>query len=144
MKQDIPDTKSVPAESRIFTLNRQTFEDVISYIEERCRALGCGEKALSRISVSSSEILANIDSYAYENGGEVEITISRSGRRLTITFKDSGAPFDPLSVKPPDVTAPLSEREPGGLGIFIVRKLMSSVRYEYADGQNVLTVEKEL
>lgn len=143
MKQDIPDAKDFPPESRVFLLNLQTFEDVMSYIEERCREAGCEENVVYPISVSSSEILANIESYAYENGGNVEIITSRRENRMIITFKDSGKPFDPMSVEPPDITVPLSEREPGGLGIFIVRKLMNNVRYEYIDGHNVLTVEKE-
>lgn len=143
MKQDIPDAKNSPAESRVFLLNKQTFEEVMNYIKERCRALGCGNKAVNHISVASSEILANIDSYAYENGGEVEIVTSRRENRMIIAFRDRGKPFDPMSVASPDITAPLSEREPGGLGIFIVRKLMSDVRYEYIDGQNILTIEKE-
>lgn len=144
MKQDIPDAKAFPTESRVFLLNMQTFEDVISYIRECCRKAGCGEKAMNHISVASSEILANIESYAYKNGGEVGIMTSRRENRMVITFKDCGKPFDPLSVKPPDITAPLSERTPGGLGIFIVRKLMSDVSYQYTKGQNVLTIEKEL
>ena len=143
MKQDIPDAKDVSAESRVFLLNRQTFEDVINYIEERCRASGCGKNEIYHISVSSSEILANIDSYAYTDGGQVEIIICRRNNRMIISFKDEGKPFDPLSVKPPDVTATLSERKPGGLGIFIVRNMMNDVRYEYVDGKNVLTIEKE-
>jgi anti-sigma regulatory factor (Ser/Thr protein kinase) len=94
-----------------------------------------------KILTASSEILANIESYAYENGGDIQImTISR-GRRVCVVFKDSGVPFDPMQAEKPDVTLPLEQRSPGGLGIHIVQKLMDSVSYRYENGQNVLTIE---
>ena len=133
----------VPMESRVFSLNKQTFDVVMEHIRERCIAAGCGEQAVSQISIASSEILANIDSYAYTDGGQVEILTRSRDRRMTIVFKDGGRPFDPLGAKTPDVTVPISERKPGGLGIFIVKKLMSDVSYKYDEGQNVLTIEKE-
>lgn len=141
--KNISSTDKRIAEKRVFMLDKNTFESVMDYIEERCRVSGCGEKAIGHITVASSEILANIDSYAYDNGGPVEISTLCSDRRMTITFRDSGKPFDPLNVKAPDIHAPLDEREPGGLGIFLVRKLMSRVRYDYIDGQNTLTIEKD-
>ena len=88
-------------------------------------------------------MLANIDSYAYENGGEVEILTKCRDRVMTMVFRDNGKPFNPLLVQEPDVTLPLGERKPGGLGIFIVKKLMSDVSYAYENGQNVLTIEKD-
>ena len=133
----------VPMESRIFSLNKETFYDVIKYIEEHCRTAGCGDQVIGQISVASSEILANIESYAYTDGGQVEIMTRHRDRRITIVFKDGGRPFNPLNAKVPDVSAPLSERKPGGLGIFIVKKLMTDVSYKYCDGQNMLTIEKE-
>ena len=62
---------------------------------------------------------------------------------MTIMFKDKGKPFNPLLVQEPDITLPLSERSPGGLGIFIVKKLMSDTGYAYLDGHNVLTLEMD-
>ena len=62
---------------------------------------------------------------------------------MTVVFRDSGPPFDPLHAKEPDVISALNKRKPGGLGIFIIKKLMSDVRYVYENGQNVLTIEKD-
>ena len=64
-------------------------------------------------------------------------------RRMTVIFKDNGKPFNPLLVQEPDVTLPLSQRRAGGLGIFIVKKLMSDISYAYESGQNVLTLEMD-
>lgn len=135
-------TPSAP-DSRVFTLNKETFNDVIRYIVERCEEAGCNEMAVNQITVASSEILANIDSYAYENGGSVEILSKCLDRRMMISFVDSGKAFNPLSVIEPDTALKLSERRPGGLGIFIVKKLMTDVSYEYSGGHNKFTIEKE-
>ena len=137
------DKTDLQMDSRAFLLNKQTFQDMINYIEDSCREFGGCENAVIHIAVASSEILANIDSYAYPDGGPVEILICRRDNRIIITFRDKGKPFNPLKVSDPDIHAPLNERKPGGLGIFIVRKLMSDVRYQYNEGQNILTMEKE-
>ena len=63
---------------------------------------------------------------------------------MTLTFLDSGIPFNPLDRTDPDVSLPAEEREIGGLGIFMTRKSMDDVRYEFRDGQNVLTLIKRL
>ena len=130
-------------ETKDFFLTKESFDSVLGYISDRCKEYGCATDIVYNILTASSEILANIESYAYEDGGELQImTISR-GRRISIVFKDSGVPFDPLLAKKPDVTLPLEQRSPGGLGIHIVRKLMDSVSYRYEDGQNILTIEKD-
>ena len=62
---------------------------------------------------------------------------------MTIIFKDRGKPFNPLLVQEPDVNMPLTERKPGGLGVFIVKKLVSETSYTYENGQNILTIEMD-
>ena len=140
-----PTDKAVSGiDSRSFFLDKGSFDSVTEYIAEKCVMAGCDEDTVSHITIAASEILANIDSYAYKNGGEVEIVTQCRDRRMTVIFKDSGPPFNPLQVKEPDVTVPLSERAHGGLGIFIVRNLVNDVRYAYENRQNVLTIETDL
>ena len=57
---------------------------------------------------------------------------------------DHGVPYDPLARTDPDVTLPAAERDIGGLGVFMTKKLMDDVAYEYRDGQNILTLKKNL
>ena len=93
------------------------------------------------------EIFVNIVSYAYEkNTGEVEIECEVKGNtpQLEITFIDSGKKFNPLALDDPDTTLMAEDREIGGLGILLTKKLMDDVSYEYKDGQNVLKVVKKL
>ena len=61
-----------------------------------------------------------------------------------ITFIDHGVPYDPLKKADPDVTLSADQREIGGLGIFLVKKTMDEVSYDYKDGQNILTIRKKL
>lgn len=133
----------VPPKKKTFFLTVETFDSVIDYIAEQCAQAGCDQDVVGQITIASSEILANIDSYVYENGGEIEVLTKCRERRMTIIFKDNGKPFNPLLVQDPDVTLPLSERKPGGLGIYVVKKLMSDVSYAYTDGQNNLTIEMD-
>ena len=62
---------------------------------------------------------------------------------LILQFIDSGKPFDPLAKEDPDITLSVEERKIGGLGIFMVKKTMDDVAYEFKDGKNMLTVVKK-
>ena len=81
--------------------------------------------------------------YAPETGMAV-ISVDISGSRAVITFEDSGVPYDPLAKPDPDTTLAAEYRDVGGLGIFMVKKSMDDVRYEYREGKNTLTLEKGL
>ena len=62
--------------------------------------------------------------------------------RAVLRFTDNGRPYDPTQQADPDTTLGAEEREIGGLGIFMVKKTMDRITYAYADGMNVLTIEK--
>ncbi|MBO2517524.1 MAG: ATP-binding protein [Clostridiales bacterium] len=89
------------------------------------------------------EIINNISSYAYDGGkGTIfyKLDFDPIRKQIIMTFEDSGSPFDPISQKSPDLDADADDRKIGGLGIYMVKKLASDVRYEYRNGKNVLTV----
>jgi anti-sigma regulatory factor (Ser/Thr protein kinase) len=65
-------------------------------------------------------------------------------RAVLITFIDRGVPYDPLAQADPDITLSAEERQVGGLGIFMVKKLMDEMAYEYRDGKNILKIRKNL
>ena len=120
-------------------------QQVLSFLEEKLEAAECPMKVLMQITVAAEEIFVNIANYAYApNTGmaTVCLTISESPRAASITFRDSGMPFDPLAKEDPDVTLPAEERQIGGLGIYMTKKAMDEMRYEYTNGQNVLTLIK--
>ena len=121
--------------------------EVQTFVEERLEAVDCPMKALMQINVAVEEIFVNIASYAYvpEKGkAKVRVEISDEPVSVTITFEDRGIPYDPVAREDPDVTLPASQRDIGGLGIFMTKQIMDDVAYEYRDGQNILTLKKRL
>ncbi len=119
---------------------------VTAFVDERLEALNCPVKAQMQIDVAIDELFSNIARYAYDPSGPatVRVDVDQDPLAVRVTFIDHGKPYDPLAKADPDVTLSAEERQIGGLGIFMVKKTMDDVRYEYKDGQNILTVEKRL
>ena len=120
---------------------------VFSFLEEHLEEVGCPPKAQMQLSVAAEEIFVNIAHYAYapERGtAVVRVEVAEEPLTVTLTFIDHGTPYDPLAREDPDVTLSADERSVGGLGIFMVKKSMDDVFYSYEDGQNVLTITKNL
>jgi anti-sigma regulatory factor (Ser/Thr protein kinase) len=117
---------------------------MLDFIRGGAEASGLDARAVRQIMVAVEEPLMNVISYAYpEGGGEVEITHDRQeGRGFVIEIADRGVAFDPLSVPDPDVEAPLQDRKVGGLGIYMMRKMMDEVSYRREPDRNVLTLAK--
>ena len=125
----------------------EKLSDVTAFLEQHLEEAGCSMKAQMQISVAAEEIYVNIAHYAYAPGtgnATIQLAIDGDPKRATITFSDSGRPFNPLEKEDPDVSLPVEERDIGGLGIFMTKKTMDDVRYEYRDGRNILTLVKEI
>jgi anti-sigma regulatory factor (Ser/Thr protein kinase) len=125
----------------------EKLKEVLAFLDEELEALDCDIKTVFALDLSVEEIFVNIASYAYGEGeGEAEISLdfSEEDNMLTITFRDSGLPYDPLAKEDPDVTLSLEERKIGGLGIFMVKKNVDEMDYEYKDGQNILYLRKKI
>jgi serine/threonine-protein kinase RsbW len=90
-----------------------------------------------RLQLALDEILSNIVRHGAGAGpADIEVTFSLGEGFVTVEIVDSMAPFNPLLVPPPDTQAPLEAREPGGLGIALVRKLMDETVYERRGERN--------
>ena len=126
---------------------RENIPEVIDFIDRELDELGCSDKTQAQINIAIDELYGNIASYAYgEENGEVTVIIEGDSTpgAVSISFQDEGKPFNPLESREPDITLPARERTIGGLGIFMVKKSMDDVRYEYRDGKNILTIRKTL
>lgn len=111
------------------------------YLEEN----GCPMKARVQIDIAIDELLGNIAHYAYGQGeGKmvVRIEIKHNPSAAVLTFIDNGIPYDPLKKDDPDIHLSAEERKPGGLGIYMVKKTMDEMVYEYKDGKNILMITK--
>ena len=93
-------------------------------------------------SVVVEELVLNIVDYSHSEYLDIEIL--RDEKSITLRIHDAGTPFNPLEMEMPDLTLPMEERPIGGLGIFMVIKYMDSITYDYAGGENILTLVKNL
>ena len=120
---------------------------VTEFVDEQLETWGCSPKVQMQIDIAIDEIFSNIANYAYNpETGPATVRVSVNGEPLTvtITFIDQGVPYDPLAKADPDVTLSAEERDVGGLGIYIVKKNMNEITYEYKDGKNILRIRKEI
>jgi uncharacterized protein (TIGR02172 family) len=125
----------------------ENLQSVLDFIGSRLDAVECPMKSRMQLDLAVEEIFVNIANYAYAPSigkATVRVEVSDNPITVTITFVDRGVPYDPLKKADPDVTLSAAERQIGGLGIFLTKKIMDDVSYEYRDGQNVLTLKKAL
>ena len=103
-------------------------------------------RALYAVNLALDEVVTNIVSHGFDDpsGQELVAQIKLLDRELTTVVTDAGRTFNPLDAPPPDLTAPLSERTLGGLGIHLVRNLMDTVEYRREKEKNVLTLRKRI
>jgi serine/threonine-protein kinase RsbW len=115
-------------------------------LDELARGHQVDAEAVADMQIALDEILSNILRYGFADGQphRVDVTLSVDRERLTAEVEDNCAPFDPLTVAPPDLEAPLQDRRVGGLGVHFVRRLMSEVRYARLGGRNRLVLSKSL
>ncbi len=107
----------------------------------------CDAMILNQIDLAAEEIFVNIAHYSGADQAQIFAGYHVGGDGsgvLTIVFKDSGKEFNPLEREDPDLTLSAEERSIGGLGIFLTKKFMDSVEYEFEDGKNVLKITKKI
>ena len=124
----------------------ENVDKAVEFVDEMLEEYGCGMKEKMAIDVAVDELFANIAHYAYnpETGyATVRVDVVKEPLSVEITFVDNGKPYDPLAKVDPDTTQSIEDREIGGMGIFIVKKSMDAVNYEYKDGKNILTIKKK-
>ncbi|MBQ9517666.1 MAG: ATP-binding protein [Eubacterium sp.] len=123
----------------------ENLQQVMDFVDDLLESADCSLKVQMQIDLAVEEIFVNIANYAYGGkSGTADITVAIDGGEVTITFADSGTPYNPLAKPDPDITLSAAQRQIGGLGIFLVKKNMDSVQYEYKDGQNVFTITKKI
>lgn len=119
-------------------------DEIRDFVAEVARNGGFNDKEIYSIQLAADEAASNIIEHAYEGikDGEIELTCDMRGGKLTITMQDHGKSFDPKKIKKPNLKAGLSERQIGGLGVYLMRKLMDEVNYRSSGSGNLLTMVK--
>ena len=137
-----PDMKEITIDAAV-----ENIEVVTDFISYELEQLNCPIKASTQIKVAIDEIFGNIARYAYNpdiGKATVRVSVEKDPLSVVIVFIDNGKPFNPLEQADPNVRASAKERKEGALGIFIVKKTMNMVEYDYKDGKNILTIKKNL
>ena len=126
---------------------RENLTQVLTFIDGILESEDCDMKAMMQLDVAVEEIFINIASYAYTDSvgkAQILVTVTEDPKAVEIEFRDKGTPFDPLAKPDPDTTLSAEERQIGGLGIYMVKKSMDKVSYEYKDGQNILRIVRNI
>ncbi len=121
---------------------------VTDWMDEALEKVGCAPRPLMQLHVVLDEVFSNIARYAYkhrEGRGSVTVRFEYEPETKTaaITFTDHGRPYNPLEKEDPDVTLSAEERNIGGLGIFLTKKLMDDISYQHENGANILCIRKK-
>ena len=128
---------------KIFPAEINELAAVTVFLEEELDKAEASPKLMVTFAVALEELFVNVAHYAYPGSkGTVKIGIDTSGDSIVVQLTDSGIPFDPVAMPDPDITESAEERKIGGLGIYMVKKSMDSMTYEYKDNQNILTISK--
>ena len=133
--------------NRTFPAKVEALSDVLGFVDQTLESYECPMKIQTAICVAIEEVFVNVAHYAYGDGdGDMTLGIgfNTESREITFVMTDKGTPFDPLKKPDPDITLSAEDREIGGLGIFITKKTMDTVKYAYENGENILTMIKRI
>lgn len=128
----------------IFPANFEYLDEIRDLVARAARRGGFTDKEVYSLQLAADEAASNIIEHAYEGTTEgfIELSCEIRGDILTITMRDEGKTFDPSNVKPPNLAADLSERQIGGLGVYLMRQLMDEIHYQTEGTSNILTMTK--
>jgi serine/threonine-protein kinase RsbW len=118
--------------------------DILAFAEAACVQSDIRPELWLDLQLAVEEACANVIEHAYGGkGGDLIITFEVIGRDVVITLRDHGRPFAPEKVATPDLSAPLTKRRIGGLGMHLMYQLMDKVRFDFAEGTNTLVMVKQ-
>ena len=118
----------------------ETVSQIAAFVEEEMEKLEISPKISMKLMIAVDEIYSNI--IRYSGASEATIKIEKTEKELHLWFIDNGKPYNPLDAEEPDITKSSEDRKIGGLGIFMVRKMLNNVEYKYIDGKNILKLTK--
>lgn len=126
---------------KTFIASLDSIPEIVGFVSDTASTMGVHAKRVLHIELAVEEAVTNICSYAYEiPPGEVSVRISREAEVVRIELIDAGVPFDPLTMEEPDIRSELENREIGGLGIFLIRRMLDEVHYTRKGDLNILSL----
>ena len=125
----------------------ENLDELLDMLNAKLNAMDCPTKQRIQLDVAVEELFVNIAHYAYEDvvgNAVIYLNPSEDDSQIEITFEDEGTPYNPLEKEDPNVKLSAEERQIGGLGIYMVKKSMDGMEYEFKNGKNRLTIRKKL
>jgi len=121
-------------------------ESITQYLDELASLWDLSIPFTMTLNLVLEEAFTNIVNYGYQDdkNHEIEIIFEKQNNRLLISLIDDGVPYDPTLTADPDINLSAEEREIGGLGVFLIRKMMDKVNYQRQEGCNILKMEKTI
>lgn len=136
------DMQTLVISNKIEELNK-----VAQFIEQLGEQMSLSPSLVMNLNLAMEEAVSNVILYAYpeqQSDKQIEVTVSRNGDKLILTVTDDGSAFDLMMKEDPDIDLPAEERPIGGLGIFLIKKIMDEVEYRRMNGNNILTLVKKI
>ena len=122
----------------------ENLDKVNEFVEESLKAIGCKQRLINQMLLATEEVFVNIAHYAYKpKTGMATIKVLEHNKMVKLVFIDSGKAYNPLDKKDPDITLSADDREIGGLGVFMTKKIADGAFYRRKEGKNILILEKE-
>jgi anti-anti-sigma factor len=118
---------------------------ISDFVVDQARAAGLDEHAVWEVQLAVDEAVTNVIQHSYaQSSGSITLTTKHSGDTFEVAIRDRGRPFNPDDVPEPDLISPLEQRRTGGLGLYLMRKLMDHVEFHFENGENILTMIKRI
>ena len=130
------ETKAVH-KSKIILSRTDNLSEIREFVGEAARAFGFSEESVANIVLAVDEACTNIIKHAYQyaTNKEIEVSIIQNKLSFEIRIFDSGKPFDPTTIRQPDLKEHIGHRKRGGLGVYLMKKLMDKVEYNFQRGK---------
>lgn len=119
-----------------------SMSSLFDFLETELKLANVPKKTVAQINIAIDEIFSNI--IRYSGATNAIVNIDTDDNFVTLSFTDNGIPYNPLEHEEPDITLSTEERNIGGLGIYMVKKIMDMVSYEYINQCNIFTMKKKI
>ena len=121
----------------------ECLDEVVEFVDRELAQNNFPPELLNNVHLAVEEVFTNIAYHAYQPATGTAVLSIAVGEEVVVRFEDTGKPYNPLDHPEPDLDVPLADREVGGLGIFLVKKIMDKVEYRRIDNKNVLEMTKK-
>lgn len=139
------DFTNMPFRTLTLEASLEALAAISEFIVAQARSAGLDDHAIWEVQLATDEAATNVIQHSYrQSPGPITISADKVDGSFVVTISDRGRAFDPEKVPEPDLVSPLEERKTGGLGLYLMRKLMDHVEFRFDEGENILVMSKRV